>query len=265
MRKIGITATARRLALLTATSAALSLTVAGGAADAYPGIRTIGPGPSSNTAGVHCVQEALHVIPDDGNYGQQTYTAVKQFQLSHGLRMDGAVGEATGDLLLPSAPDGCIDHVPSTYSTPQWVSTPKPGRKLSSAELKAKADKIMEMDYLTFMKTKENDADPSFNWTSDGCSGPGAVRPIYKSLFMRPCNQHDFGYRNYGRHAGGLQLGPDEATRAWIDGRFYNEMTRLCYRNFGALRQTYNLISCNGEASHVYAAVRNGGRSHFYD
>jgi peptidoglycan hydrolase-like protein with peptidoglycan-binding domain len=264
MRKIGITATARRLALLTATSAALSFTVAGGVADANPGIRTIGPGPSSNTAGVHCIQDALHVIPDDGKYGQQTYTAVKQFQLSHGLRMDGAVGEATGDLLLPSAPDGCIDHVPSTYSTPQWVSTPRPGRKLSSAELKAKADKIMEMDYLTFMKTKESDPDRSFDWNSNGCNDFAPFTPVYKDLFMRPCNQHDFGYRNYGGHApGGLHLGPDEATRAWIDGRLYEEITRLCYRNFGALSQTYNLIACNGEASHVYAAVRNGGRSHF--
>jgi hypothetical protein len=130
--------------------------------------------------------------------------------------------------------------------------------------LRSKADALMTTDYLSFIKTKQSSADPTFNWNSDGCSGPKAAKPIYRTLFNKPCQQHDFGYRNYGRHTGGLQLQPDENARAWIDRRFVDEMNRLCDRNFSKVQQTYNQIFCKGEASNMYAAVRNGGRSAFY-
>jgi peptidoglycan hydrolase-like protein with peptidoglycan-binding domain len=238
--------------------------------NAAPDIRTIGPGPSSNVEGVKCIQAAFKIEPD-GQFGQQTYTAVKNFQQQHPpLTVDGAVGRATGDLLLHSAPDGCVAHVPSTYSTQDWVSTPTPGQPTSRAELRTKADELMNMDYLTFIQNKQSAQDPAFNfnWHSDGCSGPGLakyVRPIYRALFDRPCQQHDFGYRNYGRHTGGLQLQPDENARAWIDGRFVDEMNRLCDRNFSGVVQTYNDIFCKGQASSMYTAIRNGARSSFYD
>jgi peptidoglycan hydrolase-like protein with peptidoglycan-binding domain len=257
------------MALITGVAAASFLGLAA-TSNAAPDIRTIGPGPSSNIEGVKCIQAALKIKPD-GQYGAQTYTAVKNFQQQHSpLLVDGAVGRATGDLLLPSAPDGCVAHVPSTYSTQDWVSTPTPGQPTPRAELRAKADALMNMDYLTFVRTKQSPQDPAynFNFKTDGCSARGLaeyVRPVYRTLFDKPCQQHDFGYRNYGSHAGGLQLQPDENARAWIDGRFVEEMNRLCDRNFSGVVQTYNQIFCKGEASTVYAAVRNRARSSFYD
>lgn len=253
-----------RVALVIGVTAASFIGLAT-TSNASPEIRTIGPGPSSNTDGVKCVQAALK-ISIDGKFGPQTYTALKNFQRQHPpLVVDGAVGRATGDLLLPSAPDGCLAHVPSTYSTQDWVSTPSPGRPTSRAELRAKADELMSMDYLTFIKNKQSAQDPAynFNWSSDGCSGPKQVRPIYRALFNKPCQQHDFGYRNYGGHPGGMQLQPTESARAWIDGRFIDEMDRLCDRNFSGVLQTYNDIFCKGQASTMYAFVRNGGRGAF--
>lgn len=126
---------------------------------------------------------------------------------------------------------------------------------------------IMNLDYKSFI-TYKNQVDKvlQFNWSTDGCSSrwyTAAVHPVYRNLFNRPCQQHDFGYRNFGTHDQGLALSPTEDTRAWIDARFATEMDRLCDTNFSAWWQTYNKIFCKGEASSMYAAVRNGGRG-FY-
>lgn len=234
------------------------------AVGAAPGVGTIGPGLSSNTAGVRCVQAALK-IPVDGSFGQQTYEAVKNFQRQHPpLSVDGAVGKATGDVLLPYAPDGCIAHIPSTYSTPQWVSSPTPGRPISTAELRTEADRFMNMDYPTFLATKRNAPNPAFDWTDNGCSGPPIVREVYRDLFNGPCEQHDFGYRNYGSDNKGLQLSPIEDTRNWIDGRFLEEMKRMCDNNFTDWWESSKKGQCLNEANAVWGVVRHKGRSHFH-
>ncbi|HEY2207441.1 MAG TPA: peptidoglycan-binding domain-containing protein [Pseudonocardia sp.] len=88
-----------------------------GLAAAEPGVGRIGPGPSDNRDGVLCVQRALNVSRD-GQFGQQTYEAVKAFQKAHGLSVDGAVGPLTGDKLLPLAPAGCSKNLPSTRTVP---------------------------------------------------------------------------------------------------------------------------------------------------
>lgn len=102
------------------------LVLAGGtAAHAETGIDVIGPQPSSNTAGVTCIQQTLDV-PADGRYGQETYDAVMAFQAASGLSADGAVGPATGDALLEFAPAGCSASLPSTWSNTDSVPTPQP-------------------------------------------------------------------------------------------------------------------------------------------
>jgi hypothetical protein len=70
----------------------------------------------------------------------------------------------------------------------------------------------MKKDYNSFVAYKRSVHPAPFNWSDDGCSGPFLIRPVYRSLFNRPCQLHDFGYRNYG---GGLRLG---ATRTLAPG-----------------------------------------------
>jgi len=123
----------------------------------------------------------------------------------------------------------------------------------AQADTKSLADSIMRMDYRTFSHYKATRAPRPFNWRSDGCSSP--VPLLYQ--FDIPCQQHDFGYRNYGN---GLRLGRDGNTRAWIDRRFHEETRRLCFHRF-----SYNDLSwCLGQAWIMYVAVRNRGSSYFY-
>jgi Prokaryotic phospholipase A2 len=130
---------------------------------------------------------------------------------------------------------------------------------------RAEADRIMRLSYLDFVAFKGSANRPArFNWTDDGCSGPGLVGPVYRNLFDKPCQQHDFGYRNYGSRGGGLALQADENTREWIDGRFRSEMNRLCDRTFASWYEKPNKAACLSEAVAVWVAVRNGGRSAFY-
>lgn len=109
----------RWMQAVVAIISALAMTGLVGLADAAratPGIAQIGPG-SENTNGVTCIQKALSVDPSPapyGTFGSITYEAVKSFQAEHGLPQIGRVGPATGDLLLPIAPPGCIEYLPST-------------------------------------------------------------------------------------------------------------------------------------------------------
>ncbi len=113
-------------------------------AQAAPGIATIGPGPSPNTAGVLCIQRALHVTAD-GRFGDETYQAVKNFQRAHALSVDGAVGPATGEQLLRIAPAGCIDHIPSAESGP----APAPSSPSLAAPAGPKPDSVHDCGTVT--------------------------------------------------------------------------------------------------------------------
>jgi hypothetical protein len=128
--------------------------------------------------------------------------------------------------------------------------------------VKAQADSIMGMSYSAFDRYSRLRVRP-FNWTSDGCS---YTPPAWADLFRRPCNQHDFGYWNYGHSDGqrGLELGVNENTRAWIDHRLLQEMVRLCNDKYSAWWRRANKVACVDEAGVMYAAVRNLGRSAYY-
>ncbi len=127
--------------------------------------------------------------------------------------------------------------------------------------VRAEADRIMRMTLGDFVRHKQGEPGP-YDWSDDGCSGPAVVRVIYRDLFDEPCQQHDFGYRNYGH--GDLQLSMDEDTRDWIDSRFLQEMRRLCHDNFDRWYQRANKATCLAQAGDVWAAVRHGGRDAFY-
>ncbi len=90
-----------------------------------------------------------------------------------------------------------------------------------------------------------------FDWDTDSCSGP--VPTGWRNLFHPACQQHDFGYRNFGK---GLALGRDEGTRRWIDDRFRVEMKSICNYRFSDWTQYANLQACFKEADTMYSAVR---------
>jgi peptidoglycan hydrolase-like protein with peptidoglycan-binding domain len=101
-------------------TAALGLTLTTGtAALADPNADLVGPGPNYVNAptAVECVQKALG-LSQDGQFGQDTYDAVRDFQAKHGLLNDGIVGPATGDLLLARVPSSwnatCYSWLPTT-------------------------------------------------------------------------------------------------------------------------------------------------------
>jgi hypothetical protein len=145
---------------------------------------------------------------------------------------------------------------------------PTPGPSPAPARnLRAEADVIMNKDYNTFIdyKHKHKDQETPFNWHDDGCSGPWVIKEAYRHLFDKPCQQHDFGYRNYGsKNKSGLQLAPNEDMREQIDNRLGHEMNRLCGNRFSKVWQKINRDACRSQALVVYEAVRKFGYSAFF-
>jgi len=119
----------------------------------------------------------------------------------------------------------------------------------------------MRKHYEAFIEFKRTQHPAPFEWSDDGCSGPLGVREVYRHLFNKPCQLHDFGYRNYG---GVLRLGRDEPTRGWIDRRLRTEMQRVCSDHFRRWWQAANKATCRIQAQEIWIAVRHFGRSSFY-
>ncbi len=163
----------------------------------------------------------------------------------------GATGEATG-----GAPGGALP--------PR-----EPGDEhRAKAALAAQARHIMDMDYREFLRLKRFRPGP-FNWADDGCSFPGRDR-IWRELrreiakrvriiFDKPCEQHDFGYRNFGQRDG-LLLGPTERTRNWIDWRLYIELKRACRVEHS--RRSL-IVPCYADARGIYEALKWRGKGPF--
>lgn len=94
---------------------------------------------------------------------------------------------------------------------------------------------------------------PSFNWTTDGCSGPSGYTG-WSDEFYWPCRQHDFGYRN-ARHYPSLM---NETHRHWVDGQFKQHMQNVC-DDLG-----WRKYPCYAAAQAFYTAVYYGGKGSFY-
>ncbi len=87
---------------------------------ANPNIPYIGPSArySNPPEGVRCVQRAVGVT-QDGQFGNQTYAAVKRFQAKYRLMQDGIVGPLTGDQIIMTLPErdrfNCAKYVPTSF------------------------------------------------------------------------------------------------------------------------------------------------------
>jgi phospholipase A2-like protein len=135
-------------------------------------------------------------------------------------------------------------------------------------ELIRQAYRIMTYDYSTFHNYKIRQHPRPFDWGDNGCNTrdwgfglnlpAGALHRHFLVLFDWPCEQHDFGYRNYGA---GLKLNPKESGRAWIDWRLLVEMRRACANRYRSKPTRRNV--CLRYARLVHEGVRKGGGS-FY-
>ncbi len=125
---------------------------------------------------------------------------------------------------------------------------------------RAEADRVMNLSYSDFVNYKVGGSHPfPFDFSSDGCSQPTPAGLDVK--FDQPCQQHDFGYRNYGR---GYMLEASEQTRLWIDDRFLVEMDRLCHDQHQGFAQQGNLQVCLYQAQVIYDNVRRFGSGAFF-
>ncbi len=101
-----------------------------------------------------------------------------------------------------------------------------------------------------------------FNWTTDDCSPDKMPEFFYRTLFEEPCQQHDFGYRNFGNW---MRLGRNLWTKAWIDKRFRDEMRRICHDKYSSPWRVFNKNACLAEADLVFGVVGGAaGMTAFY-
>ncbi|MCD2187846.1 peptidoglycan-binding domain-containing protein [Actinomycetospora soli] len=170
----------RRGAVACGAAAAVSLgsLATAGTASAAENVPYIGPDSTSlelngypgfvgnSGFAVECVQRALLAKPD-GDYGQETYEAIKTFQKLHGLEVDGVVGPQTGDRLIPSLPDAykdsCYDVIPTTQDL-----------RVAEVQPIVPGSTVREDDFMSCMKE---------NGTGiDGLLKLGKIRKLYKLL-----------------------------------------------------------------------------------
>ncbi len=111
----------------------------------------------------------------------------------------------------------------------------------------------------SFMSTKGNHSgiDNTFNWSSDGCSDPWFARivipvAIGHTVFDSQCQQHDFGWRNFGPHGGNLSS--YESTRVWTNNIFRNNMYNRC--GVWWIRYAGQEAPCDFTADLFYSAVQ---------
>jgi len=119
------------------------------------------------------------------------------------------------------------------------------GPAAADPPLKNQAISLVSSTYGQFMAAKRSSLrNNRFDWSTDGCSW---TPPPWNWEHRAPCEQHDFGYRNFGK---GLTLERTESRRAWIDARFLTEMLRNC-------RDHWWYPNCTNGAYTMYAVVRN--------
>lgn len=90
----------------------------------------------------HLVGAGETRLPVTGIYGKQTVAAVKDFQQSHGLAVDGAIGDATWGPLLNVEPVQPAWAAPRTRTGAASTSRARVARRPASASIPAKAYEI---------------------------------------------------------------------------------------------------------------------------
>jgi hypothetical protein len=175
--------------------------------------------------------------------------------------------------------DGMLAGVPRcTTDVPPPPPSPPAGP--TRAELASAADKVaFERVYGSnwrIYKAKYPDGS-GLIWKTNGCSVPQAILnaqwhgvPIgkgfgyYAKLFVKSCDRHDFGYRNYGSKTNGLKLDPSATRRAQIDNRLHSNMDYQCKRIFS--RKYVEAVQrglCYKASDAFYWAVNHFAGSHF--
>jgi hypothetical protein len=113
------------------------------------------------------------------------------------------------------------------------------------------ANRLMNLSASDFVNSPKN---PPFGWSADGCSGPANPE------FVPACQQHDFGYRNYGAR-GNLGFPVTNDAKSWIDLRFREEMDRICSNYFPHAQAT---TECAQDADNAFTAVFQRGADSFF-
>ncbi len=183
------------------------------------------------------------------------------------------------DKYLKTYTDGFIPGVPRCGSSTTPPPPPPPPAGPTRAELASAADKVaFERVYGSNWRIyKAKYPDDGIIWKTNGCSVPKALLdaqwrgvPIgkgfayYAKLFVKSCDRHDFGYRNYGSKTNGLKLDPSATRRAQIDSRFHSNMDYQCKRIFS--RKYVEAVQrglCYKASDAFHWAVSNFADSHF--
>jgi hypothetical protein len=108
---------------------------------------------------------------------------------------------------------------------------------------------LFEFSMTNFLDAKTN-GDPSFVWTSDGCSKAPDKPQGFD--FLPGCYRHDFGYRNYkqqGRFT--------EDNREKIDNNLKKDLYDVCAKYHGL--ESFLGVECRGIADLYFDAVRTFG------
>jgi hypothetical protein len=207
-------------------------------------------------------------------------------QMAYGSNIwDKVDGLYVPDHYLKTYTDGFLAGVPRcTTDVPPPPPPPPPPAGPTRDELASAADKVaFERVYgsnwrIYKAKYPETpDTAHSLIWKTNGCSVPEAILnaqwhgvPIgkgfgyYAKLFVKSCDRHDFGYRNYGSKTNGLKLDPSATRRAQIDDRLHANMDYQCKRIFS--RKYVEAVQrglCYKASDAFYWAVHNFAGSHF--
>ena len=114
------------------------VTIPAQASWANPGIRYIGPSAryANPPDGVRCVQEVLG-LSQDGQFGDETYAAVRAWQVGKTSMADGIVGPDTGDQMIMALPEErrflCAQFMPTTFILMDDSGNTAEGGTVSSA------------------------------------------------------------------------------------------------------------------------------------
>lgn len=179
-------------------------------------------------------------------------------------------GAALSVTLAPAVAQAAPAATTVQAAVPHAVVAAAPSRATLAAAVKAVTYERVFGSKYGYYKARYPRA---IDWNNDGCSVPAAVKNIkgvrwvlshYSGVFEKSCDRHDFGYRNYGKHAGGLALDSTADRRKSIDDRFHSNMDYQCLQRYDDWYDVPARAACYKASDIFYGAVRAGGGGSFY-